>query len=77
MNKQDLIRELSGTMDLPQKTIRSTLDAFLEEIIEVLEEGDNYTQTGFGTFRTEVSAERISYKSRPEKEDDSSQKAED
>ncbi len=48
-------------MDLPQKTVRTTLDAFFEEIVEVLEGGENYTQTGFGTFRTEVCDERISY----------------
>ncbi|MDC7233833.1 MAG: HU family DNA-binding protein [Spirochaetales bacterium] len=61
MNKQELVRELSQTLDISQKTVRHTLDALLEEVVQVLEEGENYTQTGFGTFRTEVSQERISY----------------
>lgn len=61
MNKQELVRELSQTLNLPQKTVRGTLDALLEEVVLILEEGDNYTQTGFGTFRTEVAGERVSY----------------
>jgi len=61
MNKQELIRELSQTLDISQKTVRNTLDALLEEVVLILEEGDNYTQTGFGTFRAEVAKERISY----------------
>jgi len=61
MNKQELVRELSKSLDISQKSVRNTLDALLEEVVLILEEGDNYTQTGFGTFRTEVANERVSY----------------
>jgi DNA-binding protein HU-beta len=61
MNKQELVRELSQTLEISQISVRETLDALLEEVVLILEEGDNYTQTGFGTFRAEVANERVSY----------------
>ena len=61
MNKQELVSELSKNLNITQKSCRQALDSFLEEIVEVLEEGKQYSQTGFGSFRTEVSNERISY----------------
>jgi len=61
MNKQELVKELSQTLEIPQKDVRVILDAYLEEILLILEEGQQYKQTGFGTFRTVLSSERISY----------------
>lgn len=61
MNKQDLVRELARRADLPQTTTKEVLDAILEEIALVLEEGEAYSHTGFGSFRTEQKKERKSY----------------
>ncbi|MDA3958926.1 HU family DNA-binding protein [Oceanispirochaeta sp.] len=61
MNKQELVKELSQSLDMPQKDIRDVLNAFMEEIVLVMEEGERYNQTGFGTFKTEIANERISY----------------
>ena len=61
MNKQELIRTLANKFSLPQKTVKSVLDTALEEIVLVMEEGEGYSHTGFGTFRTEISKERLSY----------------
>jgi DNA-binding protein HU-beta len=61
MNKQDLVRELSQNLDMSQKAVRETLDALMEEIILIMEEGEKYNQSGFGTFKAELTNERISY----------------
>jgi len=61
MNKQDLVKELSQTLDMSQKEVRMILDAYMEEIVLILEEGQQYKQTGFGTFKTVLSKERVSY----------------
>jgi len=61
MNKQELVRELARRSDLPQKTVRDVLDTVLEEITLILEDGQSYNQTGFGTFKPEVKKERVSY----------------
>jgi DNA-binding protein HU-beta len=61
MNKLDLIRELSQKLNLSQKEVRMTLDTLMEEIILIMEEGEQYKQTGFGTFKTVLTQERISY----------------
>lgn len=61
MNKQELVSELSKNLNITQKSCRQALDGFLEEVVEALEEGKNYSQTGFGSFRTELKQERVSY----------------
>ena len=61
MNKQELIKELARRSDLTQKSARAAVDAILEEIVLILEEGESYNQTGFGTFKTEVKNERVTY----------------
>ena len=61
MNKQELVRELANRLSLSQKTVKTVLDTTLEEIALVMDEGENYNQTGFGTFKTEVKKERIGF----------------
>ncbi len=61
MNKQELVKELAQRSGLTQKAVKTVLDAILEEIILILEEGESYNQTGFGTFKTEKKKERKSY----------------
>ena len=61
MTKQELIRELANRLSLSQKTVKQVTDTVLEEICLVLEEDESYSQTGFGSFKTEVKKERISY----------------
>ena len=59
MLKQKVIAELASSLDISQKECKRTFDAFIEELICVLEEGKQYTQTGFGAFRTSTAKERI------------------
>ena len=61
MNKQELERELSQHLGISQRVVRETLDVLIEEIILILEEGNYYSQTGFGSFKTELLGERVSY----------------
>ncbi|MBN2051798.1 MAG: HU family DNA-binding protein [Spirochaetales bacterium] len=61
MTKQELIKELAARSEITQKDAREVLEAILEEIVLILEEGDHYNQPGFGTFRSEIKNERISY----------------
>lgn len=61
MNKQELIRELAGRLSLSQKNVKHVVDTTLEEITLIMEEDKSYSQTGFGSFKTEVKSERISY----------------
>ncbi len=61
MNKQELVRELAKRLSLSQKTVKDVLDKTLEEITLIMEEGESCSQTGFGTFKTEVKNERIGF----------------
>ncbi len=61
MTKQELVRELAARTSLSQKTVKSVLDTTLEEITLILEEDEGYSQTGFGSFHTEVKDSRVSY----------------
>lgn len=61
MTKQELCAELAQKLDITQKDTKLTMNAFLEEIVCVLEEGKTYSQTGFGSFKTVHVSERIGF----------------
>ena len=61
MTKQELVRELAERLSLSQKTVKNVVDTTLEEITLILEEDKSYSQTGFGSFRTDLKKGRISY----------------
>jgi len=61
MKKQELIKEISEDLSIPRTTVKKTLEAALDEIKLILEEGESYSQTGFGSFKTDIRHERIIY----------------
>ncbi len=61
MTKQELVRELAERLSLSQKTVKNVVDTTLEEITLILEEDKSYSQTGFGSFKTDLQKGRISY----------------
>ncbi len=61
MTKQELCSELSKNLGITQKETKATMNAFLEEITCVLEEGNTYSQKGFGSFKTVCTKERIGF----------------
>lgn len=61
MTKLELIRELSESMNISQELCKATLNALFDSILEMMDENNRFIQTGFGSFRTEVSNERESF----------------
>ena len=61
MTKQEICFQLSQKLGQTQKDTKKTMDAFLEEISCVLEEGKTYSQTGFGSFKTVLAKERVGF----------------
>jgi len=61
MNKHELIKELASSLNISQILCQKVLAVFLENIILLMEQGNKYNQTGFGTFRTEIVNKRISF----------------
>lgn len=61
MTKQEMCFQLSQKLGQTQKDTKKTMNAFLEEISCVLEEGKTYSQTGFGSFKTVLLKERIGF----------------
>ncbi|MBR7064908.1 MAG: HU family DNA-binding protein [Treponema sp.] len=59
MTRQDLVRDIASAADISRKESGAVLTALLEELYVALENGEKYTHTGFGTFDTKVSAERV------------------
>jgi len=56
-----MVVELSEKLNVPQNKCKEAFDAMIEEIICALEEGSQYNQKGFGTFRTELSKEHTGF----------------
>lgn len=58
MNKQELVRAVSGKVDASNKTIAEVLDAILEEIKQSVCSGGKVGLVGFGTFQPRERAAR-------------------
>ena len=59
MTKHELISEMSSELGITKKLCGETLNVMLEEIVRALEMGGRFTQSGFGSFKTVVSKERV------------------
>jgi len=51
MNKSDMIKAAARRAGTTQKVSEAVCEAFLAELAEALEAGENVTISGFGTFR--------------------------
>lgn len=60
MNKNDMIRELSGKYDVPMNTVKHILNDFLDWIGDEMAERNRVQLTGFGTFEAREINERAS-----------------
>lgn len=58
MNKSELIAAIAESADLPKTTATSALDAFTAAITGALQQGENVTLVGFGTFEVKQRAAR-------------------
>lgn len=50
MNKNELVTEIAGQLDLPKKTVEEVVDAFTDTVGSTLKRGERVALTGFGTF---------------------------
>lgn len=58
MNKAELIAAIAASADLPKTTATAALDAFTAAITGALQQGENVTLVGFGTFDVKQRAAR-------------------
>lgn len=58
MNKQELVKAISGKVNASNKTIAEVLDAILEEIKQSVCSGGKVGLVGFGTFQPRERAAR-------------------
>ncbi|MGL4860136.1 MAG: HU family DNA-binding protein [Enterobacteriaceae bacterium] len=58
MNKAQLIDKIAADADLSKAGAGRALDAVIEAISEALQQGDQVTLVGFGTFSVRERAER-------------------
>ncbi|QKG67074.1 HU family DNA-binding protein [Pseudomonas sp. B14-6] len=58
MNKAELIDAISAAAQVPKVTAASALNAITNSISEALQQGDNVTLVGFGTFTVKARAAR-------------------
>lgn len=58
MNKAELIAAIAASADLPKTTAAAALDAFTTVITGALQQGENVTLVGFGTFEVKQRAAR-------------------
>ncbi|MDC7127123.1 MAG: HU family DNA-binding protein [Spirochaetales bacterium] len=61
MNKKEMIREISQRHNCTQKDTKKVIDAFLEEVMSTLEQGNSYHQKNFGTFKPKFYESRTGY----------------
>ena len=52
MNKKELITSIAEKSELTKKDSELFLKAFVDSVVEALENGDKVQITGFGTFET-------------------------
>ncbi|SEJ06588.1 DNA-binding protein HU-beta [Azotobacter beijerinckii] len=58
MNKTELISAIAASADLPKATAAAALDAFTASITGALQQGNDVTLVGFGTFTVKERAAR-------------------
>lgn len=58
MQKLEFEKELASRTEITQKKAGDVLDAIIAIVIEKLKEDEPVQLTGFGTFKTEMRAER-------------------
>lgn len=58
MNKSELIDSIAAKADLSKVDAGRALDAVVDSITEALQQGDNVSLVGFGTFAVKDRAER-------------------
>ncbi|WP_018692312.1 HU family DNA-binding protein [Algicola sagamiensis] len=59
MNKSELIAKIAHEADIPKATASKALNGILESISSALEEGDQVSLVGFGTFKVNERKERL------------------
>ena len=59
VNKDDLIKEVSNVVDVPQATVKKIMDALWEAITSQLAKGDPVSIAGFGNFVVKDRAARV------------------
>ena len=59
MNRPELTSIVADKVNTTKKQADEVIDAFLETIIEALQNGDKVVLTGFGTFEAHDRAERV------------------
>lgn len=59
MNKLELINLISEKSGVPKKQVEDTLDTFEKIIYETLNNGQEVTLTGFGTFSARLRSARL------------------
>lgn len=58
MNKSELVSKIAEKSGLTKKDSEKALDAFVESVMEALQNGDKVQLVGFGTFEIHDRAER-------------------
>lgn len=58
MNKSELVSKIAEKSGLTKKDSEKALDAFVESVMEALQNGDKVQLVGFGTFEIRDRAER-------------------
>ncbi|MBS7842838.1 HU family DNA-binding protein [Pseudomonas fluorescens] len=58
MNKNDLVEAIASSADLPKSTAGRALEALKTIISAALQNGENITLAGFGTFEVKARAMR-------------------
>ncbi len=61
MTKQELIKELAISLEISQVKANDIFSLFLEEVILTLEEGEQVSHLGFGSFKAEVIPGRVRF----------------
>lgn len=52
MNKNDLVERIHGKSGISRTVIRRVLNETMEAIMQAMEDGENITLSGFGSFKT-------------------------
>lgn len=57
LKKKDLVRRVSRTLGETQRVVEGIIDTTLEEIVNMLQEGEEVHLNGFGKFYTKTTNE--------------------
>jgi len=58
MNKSELIEAVAQSADISKAAATRAVDAFVDNVVQALKEGDQVTLVGFGTFLVRERAAR-------------------